>query len=128
MLEGYIQQNAYLNNNRGKVVQRNGVLIPVLTRLDLSAIVELFKKIGSQRHTIQFRADIFNIGNLINHKWGVADVFNTPAPLALSKVDANGVPFFKMNTVNGSLNYTTYRKGTSIGDVWQGQLGIRYIF
>lgn len=126
--EGYIQQNAYLNNNRGKVVQRNGVLIPVLTRLDLSAIVELFKKIGSQRHTIQFRADIFNIGNLINHKWGVADVFNTPAPLALSKVDANGVPFFKMNTVNGSLNYTTYRKGTSIGDVWQGQLGIRYIF
>ncbi len=126
--EGYIQQNAYLNNNRGKVVQRNGVLIPVLTRLDLSAMVELFKKIGSQRHTIQFRADIFNIGNMINHKWGVADVFNTPAPLALSKVDANGVPFFKMNTVNNNINYTTYRKGTSISDVWQGQLGVRYIF
>ena len=126
--EAYIQQNAYLNNNRGKVVQRNGVLLPMLTRLDLSVMVELIKKIGNQRHTIQLRADIFNIGNMINHKWGVANVINTTSPLAFSRVDANSLPFFKMTPVSNSLNYVTYRKGTSIGDVWQGQLGIRYIF
>ena len=33
-----------------------------------------------------------------------------------------------MNTVNGSLNYETYRKGTAVADVWQAQLGVRYIF
>ena len=126
--EKFIQQNGYLNNNKGKVSQRNGVLMPMLTRLDLSTQVELFRKIGNQRHTIQFRADIFNIGNFINHKWGVADVINTSSPLAFSRVDVTGLPFFRMNTVNSSLNYTTYRKGTSIADVWQGQLGIRYSF
>ncbi|GAB2806965.1 TonB-dependent receptor [Ferruginibacter profundus] len=126
--EAYIQNNSYLKNHRGQVAQRNGVLQPMLSRFDLSAMVEIFKNFGKQRHTIQFRADIFNIGNMIDHKWGVAYVTNTTSPLAYSRVDANGVPYFKMNTVNNSLTYETYRKGTSIADVWQGQLGIRYIF
>ncbi|MGG9963017.1 TonB-dependent receptor [Ferruginibacter sp. SUN106] len=126
--EAYIQNNSYLKNHRGQVAQRNGVLQPMLSRFDLSAMVEIFKNFGKQRHTIQFRADIFNIGNMIDHKWGVAYVTNTTSPLAYSRVDANGVPYFKMNVVNNSLTYETYRKGTSIADVWQGQLGIRYIF
>lgn len=126
--EAFIQNNSYLKNHRGQVAQRNGVLQPMLTRFDLSAMVELFHNFGKQRHTIQFRADIFNIGNMLNHKWGVAYVTNTTSPLQLSRVDATGVPYFKMNTVNNSLTYETYRKGTSIADVWQGQFGIRYIF
>jgi TonB dependent receptor len=126
--EAYIQNNSYLKNHRGQVTQRNGVLQPMLSRFDLSAMVEIFKNFGKQRHTIQFRADIFNIGNMIDHKWGVAYVTNTTSPLAYSRVDANGVPFFKMNVVNNSLTYETYRKGTALADVWQGQLGIRYIF
>ncbi|MFN8252628.1 MAG: carboxypeptidase regulatory-like domain-containing protein [Ferruginibacter sp.] len=127
-LEAYINQDPYLKNNRGTVAQRNGALMPTLTKFDLSAMVELFRVFGNTKHTLQFRADIFNVGNLINHKWGVADVVNTSAPLAYSRVDANGIPYFKMNTVNSSISYTTYRKGTNILDVWQGQLGVRYIF
>lgn len=126
--DAYISQNPYLKDNRGKVAERNGALIPALARFDLSAMVEVFKVFGNTKHTIQFRADIFNVGNMINNKWGVADVVNTSSPLSLSRVDAGGVPYFRMNTVNSSINYTTYRKGTSIADVWQGQLGIRYIF
>jgi hypothetical protein len=126
--EAYIQNNSYLKNHRGQVAQRNGVLQPMLSRFDLSTMVEIFRNIGKQRHTIQFRADIFNIGNMLNHHWGVAHVTNTTSPLSFSRVDANNLPYFRMNTVNNSLNYETYRKGTSIADVWQGQLGIRYIF
>lgn len=126
--EAFIQNNSYLKNNRGKVAERNGVLQPMLTRFDLSVMVELFRNIGKQRHTIQLRGDIFNIGNMLNNQWGVAHVTNTTSPLAWSRTDANGVPFFKMNTVNNSLTYETYRKGTSIADVWQAQLGARYIF
>ena len=126
--ESYIQNNAYLKSHRGEVAQRNGVLQPMLTRFDLSVMVELFRNILKQRHTIQFRGDIFNIGNMINNKWGVAHVTNTTSPLAWSRTDANGLPFFKMNTVNNSLNYETYRKGTAVADVWQVQLGVRYIF
>jgi hypothetical protein len=126
--EAYIQNNSYLKNHRGQVAQRNGVLMPMLTRFDLSAMVEIFKNLGKQRHTIQFRGDIFNVGNMIKNSWGVAHVINTSAPLAYSRVDASGLPYFKMNPVNSSLTYETYRKGTSIADVWQAQLGVRYIF
>lgn len=126
--EAYIMNNSYLKNHRGEVAKRNGVLQPMLTRFDLSAMVEIFKNIGKQRHTIQFRGDIFNIGNMIKNSWGVAHVTNTTSPLQYSRVDANGLPYFKMNTVNNSLTYETYRKGTSIADVWQAQLGVRYIF
>ena len=125
--EAFIQQNNYLRNNRGKVAQRNGVLQSMLTRFDLSTMVELFRNFGKQRHTIQLRADVFNIGNLINHKWGVADVINTTSPVA-ARPAVNNVPVFRYTALNNSLNYTTYRKGTSIADVWQAQLGIRYIF
>ena len=126
--EAYIENNGYLKTHRGEVVQRNGVLQPMLSRFDLSVLVEFFHNFGKNRHTIQLRGDIFNIGNMINNQWGVAHVINTTSPLALSRVDATGLPFYKMNTVNGSLNYETYRKGTSIADVWQAQLGVRYIF
>ncbi len=126
--EAYINNNSYLKNNRGKVAQRNGVLQPMLNRFDLSAMVELFRMIGKQRHTIQLRGDIFNVGNFINNKWGVAHVINTTSPLTYSRVDANGLPYFRMVALNNSLNYETYRKGSAIADVWQAQLGIRYIF
>ena len=128
--EKFINQNGYLSSHRGQVSQRNGVLQPILTRLDLSTVVELFRNIGKNRHTIQFRADIFNVGNFINHKWGVADVINTTSPVAARQPAANNpnVPVFRYNLLNNSLDYSTYRKGTSIADVWQGQLGVRYIF
>ena len=125
--EAFIQQDDYLKNNRGTVAKRNGVLQPRLTRFDLSTMLELFRKFGNTRHTIQFRADIFNVGNLINHKWGVADIINTTSPVA-ARPAVNNVPVFRYNLVNNSLNYSTYRKGTSIADVFQAQLGIRYIF
>ena len=125
--EAFIQQDAYLKSNRGKVAPRNAILQPMLTRFDLSTMVELFRNFGKQRHTIQLRADVFNVGNLINHKWGVADVINTSSPIA-ARPAVNNVPVFRFNVVNNSLNYSTYRKGTSIADVWQAQLGIRYIF
>jgi hypothetical protein len=125
--EAYIQQDPYLKNHRGEVAKRNGALQPMLTRFDLSTMLELFTKLGKQRHTIQFRADIFNVGNFVNNKWGVADVINTSSPVAARPAVAN-VPVFRYNVANNSLNYETYRKGTSIADVWQGQVGIRYIF
>jgi Carboxypeptidase regulatory-like domain/TonB dependent receptor len=125
--EAYIQQDDYLRKHRGEIAKRNGALQPMLTRFDLSAMVELFRNIGKQRHTIQFRADIFNVGNFVNSKWGVANVTNNTSPIA-ARPAVNNVPVFRMNIANNSLNYQTYRKGTSILDVWQGQLGIRYIF
>ena len=127
--EAFIQQNSYLNGNRGKYAERNGYLLPMVTRFDLSAMLELFHNIGKQRHTIQLRADVFNIGNLLNSEWGVGYTVNTFNPLAARGfTPSTGVPLYRMNAVNNSLNYTTTRRGTGLIDVWQAQFGIRYIF
>ena len=125
--EAFINQDAYLRNHRGEVAKRNGVLLPTLAKFDLSAVVELFRQFGKNRHTIQFRGDIFNFGNMINHKWGVADVVNTGSPLT-ARPAVNNVPVFRMTPVSNKIDYTTYRKGTSLLDVWQAQLGVRYSF
>ena len=127
--EKYINQDPYLNTIRGKYAERNGLKLPMVTRFDLSAMVELFRNIGKQRHTIQIRADIFNIGNLLSSESGVGYVVNNNAPMAARGYNAiTGVPIFRMNAVNNNLTYTTYRRGTSLVDVWQAQFGIRYIF
>ncbi len=126
--ETFINQDKFLSANRGKIIERNGVLQPYIVRMDFSTQLELFRNIGKNRHTIQLRADIFNIGNMFNSASGVSNFVNTFNPLQAAGLDASGVPIFRMNRVNNSINYTTYRKGTSIGDVWQAQFGIRYIF
>ncbi len=127
--DAFINQDKFLSANRGKVIERNSVLQPYIVRFDFSTQLELFRNIGKNRHTIQLRADIFNIGNMINNAYGVSNFVNTFNPLQAAGIDAaTGVPVFRMNRVNNSINYTTYRKGTGIGDVWSAQLGIRYIF
>ncbi len=126
--DAFINQDKYLSSMRGKVVERNGVLQPYVVRFDFSTQLELFRNIGKNRHTIQLRADIFNMGNLINNAWGVGNLVNSFNPLTSAGVDAQGVPVFRMTRINNSINYSTYRKGTSLIDVWQAQFGIRYIF
>jgi hypothetical protein len=132
--EKYIQQDPYLRNNRGSYVDRNGPVLPMVTRFDLSTMLEFFTNIGKQRHTIQLRADIFNIGNLINPAWGVGYVVNNTSPLSAQGYNVSnadypiGAPVYRMNNLNNSLDYTTTRRGTSLIDVWQAQFGVRYIF
>ena len=128
-LEKFISQDKYLSKRRGEYAERNGVLMPVVNRFDVSAVVELFKNVGGNKHTIQLRADIFNIGNLISPTSGVAFVINQSSPVQFRGIDnTSGAPVFRMQAVSNSLNYTTYRKGNFTSDVWQAQFGIRYIF
>ncbi|HNM27027.1 MAG TPA: hypothetical protein PKL15_16405, partial [Saprospiraceae bacterium] len=130
--EAFIQQDEYLNSNRGKYLERNGALFPMLHRLDLSVMQEFGVKVGEKHNTIQFRVDIINFGNLINNDWGVGDVLVTDRPLSFSKVSADGLPSYKMatTTINGqpSLIKSTYVKGASAFDVWNAQFSIRYTF
>lgn len=101
--DAYINQDEYLSKRRGQYAERNGALQPTLARFDLSVKLELFRNIGGNRNTIQLTGDIFNIGNMLNPKYGVADVINNSSPLGINAVDVNGVPSFRMNTatVNG---------------------------
>ncbi len=131
----FAAQDSYLKDRAGQYAERNGGLLPWVYNIDLSVVQEFHMKIAGRRHTLQVRGDIFNFGNLINNEWGVGKTLNTNAPLrvALTQTGSaiaplNNVPQVQMVPVNNSLDYTTYRTRASLGDVWQAQLGVRYIF
>jgi len=65
----------YLTDNFGKFAPYNGGLMPWRTQWNLSAAYDL--KLGGTRK-LTFRADIFNVLNLLNYKWGgYSQIINT---------------------------------------------------
>jgi hypothetical protein len=131
-LEKYIQNNPYLKDRRGEYVSRNQFEFPWLTRFDLTAVQEFNIKVGKNKNTLQLRADILNVGNLFNNAWGVASQSTSFAPISVTGMSADGVPTFRLATqsVDGVLVpiQDAMIKSATLDNVWQAQLGIRYIF
>ncbi len=136
----YVNGNEYLKTRRGQYAERNGGFFPWLTRFDFTAIQEFYIQTGARgtRHTLQFRADILNVGNLINNKWGVGNsstAFN-PLSLATTTVGATGTPTYRLATQivkEGDVSKTillrdSFVKSINIDNVWQAQIGLRYSF
>jgi hypothetical protein len=133
--DAYIEGNDYLKTRRGEYAERNGGYFPWLTRFDLTIVQEFSVKIGTKekRNTIQLRADILNVGNLINDKWGVSYQATTTSPLTVASINAQGQPLYRLATQTQSDGTTTllkdsFIKGATIDNVWQMQVGVRYIF
>jgi hypothetical protein len=136
--DAYIEGNDYLKTRRGQYAERNGGAYPWLARFDFTAIQEFYIAVGAKgkRNTIQFRVDITNVGNLLNDKWGVGNLQTTFNPLVLANANATttGIPSYRLATqnINGQtvLLKDSFTKSASLnsGDVYQAQIGLRYIF
>jgi len=158
----YIDGNPYLSTRRGQYAERNAGFYPWLTRFDFSVEQDFYVKVGKndKKNIIRVRADIYNVGNLINDSWGVGNSSTTFSPMVLATVPnapttatgstsvagvpagvPTGTPIYRLNTqvlsTLGSDGKTTtetillrdsFVKSKTIDDVWQMQLGIRYIF
>lgn len=147
----YIEHNQYLKSRRGQYAERNGGAFPWLTRFDVTFVQELHIKVGAKqkRNTIQLRADILNFSNLLKNSWGVG--YNSTA--STNGFTAAPVTIANTNTVNGASNgnpptyrfatqnvvgadgkpqtvllYDSFLKSATVNDVWQLQVGLRYIF
>lgn len=130
LFEKYINQDEYLSGLRGKYTERNGGILPWLNRFDL-ALSRDFWAAGKKgkRNTIQFRVDIFNVGNLLNSDWGVGKRLNVSSPLQARGVDANGVPKYRVaSQLLNEATSKTYLPSATIFDVWNLQFGVRYTF
>lgn len=136
-LDALISSDEYLNSRRGTYAQRNGGFFPWLTRVDLSAVQEVYVNVNGKLNRLQFRADILNFGNMLNNAWGVgysttSGSFGTASPLTVASVSATGVPTYRMATrvVDGTTQLLdkTFVKTISVGNAWQAQLGLRYFF
>lgn len=130
--DSYINQDKYLSTRRGQYAQRNGAVIPMLHRLDLSVTQDFFLKIAGKKNAFQFRADILNFTNMLNKDWGVTQRVTNSNVLSYVTTTAN-VPFYQLTTqtdVAGTktLIKDTFQKNASTFDVWQAQFTLRYIF
>jgi hypothetical protein len=130
--DAFINNNEYLSTRRGQYAERNGAVFPWLNRFELTVAQDVYIKINGKKNAFQIRMDIENVGNLINNKWGVGYLTTSSTPLSLDKVDAEGVPSYKLNTqtINGAteLIRDSFVKAINVNNVWQAQLGIRYTF
>jgi hypothetical protein len=131
--DAYISQDGYLSKHRGQYAERNGVLLPMVYRLDFSVAQDLFKNVGGARHSLTFRADFLNFSNLLNHNWGlgqrlVGGSTTLSQPLTNVSVDALGQAAYRLRVVNGALLNHSFETTAGLSDVYQIQFSLRYTF
>jgi hypothetical protein len=122
-LKKYIAQDEYLNNNRGSIVEKYGLLSPWYNNWDIRILQDLNVKVGKKTNTIQLSLDVLNVGNLFNNAWGVRQIPSTTQPLGVS-VDGNGNATYKFDSGITS----TFVQDFNLISRWQAQVGLRYIF
>ena len=122
----FIDQDSYLNQNRGKIAERNGLVNPWYFNIDLRILQDFSFMLFQTKQTFQLSFDILNFANLLNSSWGVRQVADARAtsPLTVVGQDTN---------MNPILNFDTSLKKTFVDDPssfsrWQMQFGLRYFF
>ena len=126
--DAFIEQDPYLRTRRGKYAERNGALFPWVYRADLSVVQEFFFETSGKRNTLQVRADIFNFFNLISDKFGVGWQRTDNFVLSFAGVGNDGVPQFRIRTVNNEPISQSFQRSANLADLWAAQLSVRYIF
>jgi outer membrane receptor protein involved in Fe transport len=131
--DAYISQDAYLSARRGQYAERNAVELPMVFRLDFSVNQDLFKNVGSAKHTLSFRADFLNFSNLLNHDWGVGQRLvggsaTLSQPLTNATVDAQGQATYRMRVVNNQLLSKSFETTAGLADVYTVQFSLKYTF
>ncbi|OFW02448.1 MAG: hypothetical protein A3I61_13150 [Acidobacteria bacterium RIFCSPLOWO2_02_FULL_68_18] len=133
--ERYIQQDSYLRKHRGQYAERNGVVLPMLRRADLSIVQGVFRNVAGKRNAFQVRADFFNFGNLLNGDWGVgwrpvAAVNNSNQVQLLTNpgIDAQGRATYRLALANNQLIRESFQTSSGTSDVYQFMISLRYSF
>lgn len=136
-LDAFINGNDYLKTRRGDYAERNGSRLPFENRFDFRIAQDIFVNAGDRRQTLQITFDIFNIGNMINNKWGriyYASNGNLDVIEFVDIIDDPSTPSADETLPRFAFNRPTDDKPWRIDDSglnssrWQAQLGVRYIF
>lgn len=131
--EAFIQQDEYLSANRGKSAERNGVIYPMVSRLDLGVSQEFYANLLGKRNAIELRLDIINFTNLLNKDWGVGQTLVSNQPLIPQKSGTDNLPVYRMRTTKVTTEGATFLNKSftntaNLNDVYRLQLTLRYKF
>ena len=124
-LDAFIEQDSYLRENRGQIVERFGAVNPWYQNVDVRVLQDLSFLVGRRVNTLQLSLDVQNVANLLSSDWGVRRVANPAAtsPLTLAGFGDDGEPQF---TFTGPAE--TFVEDPSEFSRWRAQLGLRYRF
>ena len=131
LFEAYIAQDPYLSKHRGEYAQRNGGTSPWRNQFDLRITQEVFKNIGKSKNSFQFTADIFNVGNLLNRKWGNVNFVNNTSvlvPQNATLISDTVRPTYILGAAQGDILRNTFGTSQTISSTYYMQFGARYIF
>ena len=130
--EAYINQDSYLRSRRGQYAERGGLILPNVTRMDLSLSQDVSRLVSGSKNTLQIRLDILNFTNMLNKDWGLSQSAVSNSPLIVRTPATTGPkagePRYQMRVVGGQLMNKTFQKNAGVNDVWRMQLGFRYTF
>lgn len=127
----FVDQDKYLSNHKGEYAEAYAARAPWVNRFDLRIAREYYFKVAGQTNTLQFSLDCLNFGNILNSEWGVYQTdygSNNGQILKYEGKDADNVPSFSMVKVDGEYPTETYSPHYNRTQVWQLQIGVRYIF
>jgi hypothetical protein len=132
----YINSNPYLSEHKGEVVSRNGATSPWVNQFDLSFSQELPAFIPQTKAEV--RLDIFNVGNLLNRKWGQVDApsFASAGGYTLDVANFAGVDpvtgqyIYSLSTVNNNYAPEGYNRNRDddLQSRWSAQVTLRIKF
>ncbi len=130
ILNDYIENDPYLRANRGSVTERNGALLPWLHRMDISIVQDIHLSKNPNKHKLQFRADIFNVLNMINDSWGVSRLTVQRNLMNFEGADGSGNARFTINPIQGESVFPTdiTVPNFDLSQTWSAQFGVKYIF
>ena len=130
-LETFINGDKFLSAHKGQVLKRNDARTPWENHFDLK-IAEGWNIYKSNK--LEFTVDVFNVGNLLNKKWGRSYYvsYNESEPVDVAKTSqwtSPTQPTFTFNSKYATDSKTG--KAWSISDFtsrWNMKLGLRYTF
>ncbi len=126
--DAYIAQDTYLSKHRGAYAERGAVFLPIVRRMDLSLTQDVFHSVAGRRHAGQIRLDVINVGNLLNHDWGVGQRLIRNQILTNGGADAAGRATYRMALVNNEMLTHSLETTTFSTDVYTMMLSFRYTF
>ena len=119
-LDEFIKNDPYLSKHRGEYAKRNGAITPWENQFDLRVTQDFGGIVKGTKNKLQLTFDIYNVGNMINKKWGKSYYVSNQANTLITYSSGAGGFSFKAPT-----NGAGYLQSAL---TWSGQFGVRYIF
>ena len=128
----FVNQDSYLSSHKGEYAEAYAGRAPWVHRFDFRIAQDFSIKAGKSNNTLQISLDFMNVGNMLNHAWGVTKtntISNGGRILTYEGMDANNRPTFSMwKDGNGNAPTETYSLNRNYNECWSFQVGVRYIF